>query len=269
MSGDDAALQRALADACLLDGVTDRLANELPAFLLERGVDRDDVAAIAAQPRRIAVYRSLVRNGLSSVVARVLPRTRARMNRTADGRFDRDFAAFVDRPGPRTHYLRDVPGEFVAWAEPRWHADADLPAYLSDLAMHELSAFAVGAAADATGTAPIGQVSLERALAFHASTTIVSYVWRVHDLSDALDADDAPAAGDVTLLGYRDSDHRVRWLELTPMAAAIVSRLRSGATLGDAITSACGAMSATPDTGAIAALLGDLSERGVIVGAVG
>ena len=84
----------------------------------------DDVEAILAAPRRLAVYRSLVRNGLAGVVVRMLPRTRARMNAACAGRFDADLAAFLEEVGPRTHYLRDVPGELFAWAQPRWAADA-------------------------------------------------------------------------------------------------------------------------------------------------
>ena len=105
----------------------------------------EDVDAAAAAPHRLAVYRSLVRNGLSGVVLRMLPRTRARMNAACGGRFDQDFARFVDEVGPRTHYLRDVPAELFAWAEPRWRGDPRVPAYLPDLASFELAHFAVAA----------------------------------------------------------------------------------------------------------------------------
>ena len=146
----DAALQRAIAEACLGARAGEAIAEDLRGWLEERGVPADDVEAILAAPPRLGVYRSLVRNGLSSVVLRMLPRTRARMNAACAGRFDVDLAAFVDEVGPRTHYLRDVPAEYLAWAGPRWRADASVPAYLAELATHELTQFAVAAAAPAS-----------------------------------------------------------------------------------------------------------------------
>ncbi|HZU83666.1 MAG TPA: putative DNA-binding domain-containing protein, partial [Polyangiaceae bacterium] len=134
MTGD--ALQRAIADACLRARAGDALAGGLRAFLEGHGVGADDVEAIMSAPRTLAVYRSLVRNGVSAVVLRMLPRTRARMNAACAGRFDADFADFLDQVGPRTHHLRDVPAELLAWAAPRWRSDPSVPAYLPELAAH-------------------------------------------------------------------------------------------------------------------------------------
>jgi hypothetical protein len=117
------ALETALARACLGAHAGDWIADDLRGFLEGHGVLPEDTEAILVEPRRLAVYRSLVRNGLSAVVLRMLPRTRARMNAACDGRFDADFARFVDEVGPRTHYLRDVPAELFAWTEPRWRKD--------------------------------------------------------------------------------------------------------------------------------------------------
>ena len=75
-----------------------------------------------------------------------MKRTRARLDAAAEGAFDASFDAFLDQVGPRTHYLRDVPGEFLAWALPRWAARAALPAWIGDLARHELVEFQLAAA---------------------------------------------------------------------------------------------------------------------------
>jgi hypothetical protein len=268
---DDAAIQRAIADACLGAHAGEAIATDLRGWLEERGVPADDVEAILAAPPRLGVYRSLVRNGLSAVVLRMLPRTRARMNAACDGRFDRDLATFVDEVGPRTHYLRDVPAEYLAWAEPRWRADASVPAYLPDLATHERMQFAVGAAAPASASmhhVP-AEVGLDRSLAFLESTRLLHHVWAVHELPADEDAVGEPSRRDVHLLTYRDADHVVRWLEVTPLASAILARLMAGEPLGDAVTRACAeastaAASVLPD---IARLLADLGERGVLLGA--
>ncbi|HEY1695419.1 MAG TPA: putative DNA-binding domain-containing protein [Polyangiaceae bacterium] len=263
-----AALERVIADTCLKVDAGERIATDLASWLAEHGVAEEDARAILAAPPRLGVYRSLVRNGLSAVVLQMLPRTRARMNAaTPPARFDRDLAAFVDTVAPRTHYLRDVPREFFAWAEPRWRADAEVLPYLPDLAAFELAGFAVGASPAARDGSPAEDLALDRPLAFHASTRLLRLAWAVHELGD--DETREPAARPVQLLGTRDAAHAVRWLELTPLAADVVDRLLAGAALGEAVTAACAAhATAVPVVLAdVARLLADLGVRGVLLGA--
>jgi hypothetical protein len=270
MSEAERAFQRALAEACLGQRSAGSIAADLRAFLAAHGVPEEDVAAAVAQPGRFAVYRALVRNGIASVVLRVLPRTRARLNASAGGRFDADLAAFVAEVGPRTHRLRDVPAELLAWAEPRWRADPGVPGYVADLARHELAGFEIGAAPSADVEAgPGAPVALDRPLRFAAAVQLLRYAWAVHELDE--DGDDEvapaePARRDVALLGYRDAGHAVQWLELTPRAAAILERLLAGQTLGAAVAQAGAPASVLED---VARLLADLAERGVILGAGG
>ncbi|HEY4016601.1 MAG TPA: putative DNA-binding domain-containing protein [Polyangiaceae bacterium] len=269
------ALVRAIGDACLGAGTAEELARDLRGFLERRGVAPDDVEAILAAPPRLAVYRSLVRNGLSGIVLRVLPRTRARMNAACGGRFDADFAAFVAAVGPRTHYLRDVPAELVAWAGPRWRADPAVPGYLADLADHELAQFAVATAedrsdADATDGAR-AEIALDRPLAFHPSARLVRSAWAVHELPAGEEDASEPSPRAVALFVYRDASHAARWLEVTPLAAEILERLLSGEALGRAVQAACEAHAASPAPALddVARLLADLGERGALIGARG
>jgi hypothetical protein len=272
MSDDGARrLHRAIADACLGSGAGAAIARDLRSFLEAHGVEPEDVEAIVEAPQRLLVYRSLVRNGLGSVVQRMLPRTRARMNAACGGRFDADLAAFADEVGPRTHYLRDVPAELFAWAEPRWRADPSVPAYLIDLAAYELAAFAVGASAAVHPAEASAEVALDRPLAFAESARLLRFAWAVHELVDdgPAGAGAAPARRDVRLLAFRDAEHRVRWLELTPLAAAVVERLLSGALLGDAVQTACAEHAVAPPAVLpdVARLLADLAARGIVLGA--
>ena len=215
------------------------------------------------------MYRSLVRNGLSSVVLRMLPRTRVRLNTACAGRFDADFAAFVEERAPRTHYLRDVPFELVRWAKPRWQKDESVPEYIGDLASHELAQFEVASAGSARDAGPVVDVALDRPLAFHESTRILRYDWAVHELPANEDATDEPARRKVQLLAYRDSDHAVRWLELTPLAAGILDGLAASEPLGTAIERACSQAGLAPPAVLpdVARLLADLGTRGVLLGA--
>jgi hypothetical protein len=275
------ALQRAIADACLSATAHDELASDPRGFLVRHGVDPEDVHAIIAAPARLSVYRSLVRNGLSAIVLSVLPRTRARMNAACRGRFDADLAAFVDAEGPRTHYLRDVPAELFAWAEPRWRADASVPPYLVDLAAHELTHAAVAAAPSSGAVAPDSErgsgddagphappIALDRPLAFVGSARIARYAWAVHELGADPNATEEPVQRAVCLLAYRDATQTVRWLDLTPVAGAIVARLLSGEALGTAVERACAEHTTAPSQvlPEIARLLADLGDRGALRG---
>lgn len=278
------ALQSAIAEACLGAHADDELARDLRGFLARHGVDPDDIEAILAAPARLPVYRSLVRNGLSGVVLRILPRTRARLNAACGGRFDADLAAFVGDVGPRTHHLRDVPAEFFAWAEPRWRSDATVPRYLLDLAAHELAHFSVSAAVSSADAGPApaagapgadapeaGAIAIDRPLAFAGSVWIARYGWAVHELSpdaDATHATDEPSRREVCLFAYRDAAHAVRWLELTPLACTILEHLLAGEALGRAVQRACADHATAPADvlPEVARLLADLGERGALVG---
>jgi len=270
MSDAERALQRAIADACLGADAGERIARDLRAWLEEHGVEAEDVEAILAAPARLGVYRSLVRNGLSGVVLRVLPRTRARVNAASGFRFDADLAAFVDERGPRTHYLRDVPAEFLEWAAPRWRAGARVPGWALDLATHELAHFAVASSAPAAPSGALAELALDRALAFAGSLRLLRHAWAVHELHASDEPPfEAPAERDVHLLAYRDAGHDVRWLELTPLAAEVLGRLHRGEPLGAAVEGACAVHGTAPAAvlGDVARLLSDLGERGVLLGA--
>lgn len=262
------ALEHAIADACLGENSGDDLARDLRRFLEARGVSAEDVDAIVAAPHRLAVYRSLVRNGLGAVVARMLPLTRARLNASCAGRFDADVSRFLEEVGPRTHYLRDVPHELFAWARPRWAADPHVPAYLTDLAAHELACFAVAAAESRPDVPSPGAVTPDGAIAFADSARLLHCGWAVHELPADETATDIPARREVDLLAYRDAGHAVRWLELTPLAAAIMQRLLGGETLRLATGGACEEYRTAPAAVAadVARLLADLAERGVLLG---
>ena len=264
-------LERVIADACLGEHAGDALSRDLRAFLEGRGTPPEDVDAATRAPARLAVYRSLVRNGLSGVVLRMLPRTRARMNSACAGRFDADFARFVDEVGPRTHYLRDVPRELYEWAAPRWRSDPAVPAYLPDLASFELAFFAVSASESAGAAREPGELALDRPLAFNGSSHLLCFRWAVHELPAGEASTDVPAERPVRLLAYRDAAHEVRWLELSPLAARLIERLLENEPLRRAVRDACSELGTAPASVLpdVARLLADLAERGVLLGTTG
>ena len=230
---DDEALQRAIRDACF--GESESLGD---------------------LPPRVAIYRRLVRNTLRDVASKLLPRTREQMGED----FDRDFARFLAERGPRTHYLRDVPSELVAWARARWEAEGRAP-WLVDLARHEIASFAVS-------TVPhlpeprAAEVALDAPLLLASVVRIERFAHAVHEEVVP------PPAREVALLYHRDDEHALRTLELSPLAAALLER--ADLPLREAIAAACDAtrIPMNDETlASIARLLADLGERGVLLGA--
>ncbi|AKT38665.1 DUF692 family multinuclear iron-containing protein [Chondromyces crocatus] len=253
----------------------DTITRDPRAFLSTAGVSGPDLDAFAAVPEeRLLVYRNLVRSRLRAAIAIEMPRTAARLGAS----FDTHVHRFLDEELPRSPYVRDVAFEFAQWASPRWTADPNLPDYLSDLARHELIGFATRAAAephrspqDAPQPAPPpdAPLSLDRGVRFHASAALVRYEHAVHLLLDDETADDLPERRPTALFVYRDAEHEARYLELSPLAASLLENLLAGATLRDAVLTACTAERQPLDGPVLegtATLLADLSERGALLG---
>src|SRR5271170_3853972 len=100
----DERVQRLIADACFRGIGSEDLATRAVRF----GVSESDLAALSLYPARLGLYRRLVRTNLLGVTSRMVPRTRARLNECADGKFDASFDAFLAEAAPTTHYVRDV-----------------------------------------------------------------------------------------------------------------------------------------------------------------
>ncbi len=240
-AGSLAALQLELASAAL--------GQELPASL---------------EGTRLAFYRRLVHGALDECMGSILPRTAARLGE----RFWREVRLFYAERGPRTHYLRDVPTEFLAWwADRPW--PEDLPAYALDLARHEATSIEVGAALDGGGRPAVAALELGRPVVFQEATALRRYRHAVHRLPEDPEDRSEPEAVPVALLAYRDAEHELRYLELSPVAAAILGRLLGGVTLQEAIVGGAGEGGVPVDDAllqGVAVLLGDLAERGALLG---
>ena len=261
-------LHALFADACFGDSA-EALAGDLRPYLARHGVAEEDAEALLASPRRLGLYRMLVRHNVVNVVGLMLERTRARFDEHVPGGFDRSVAEFLASRGPRTPHLRDVPSELLAWAAPRWRADPRVPAFLADHAEYELVDFTIGVAPRPAPPPPLADVTAERALVFADPHVIVHLAWAVHLLpSDDLKA--VPEQRAVSLLVYRDTGHQTRFLDLSPLAAAILERLFAGRPLAQAMVEACASEGQPLDNSVLAGaatLLADLGERGVLLGA--
>jgi uncharacterized protein len=262
----DGRVQRLIAEACLVGLGAENLEVRGARF----GISRGDLAALAATPERLGLYRRLVRTNLLNVAGRMMPRTRARLNDVAEGAFDTSFDAFLAERAPATHYLRDVPAEFLEWVALRWAADPALPSYATDLARQELVHFQIASAPPLATPPALAELAIDRRLVFAPARRKVRYGHAVHFLPDDIDDRTAPEKREVSLLIYRDAENITRTLELSPLAAQIADRLLGGETLGDALSKACAEekIPLTPEILASTAhMLADWGERGLLLGA--
>jgi hypothetical protein len=256
------ALEAALAELVLGPPLAGPEA--VSAWLERHGVSDEDAASFRENLGRLSVYRELVRDTLRNAVLLAVPRTAARLGPLLDEYLER----FLSERGPRTHYLRDVTPELLEFCAPLWRSDPRVPAYAADLARHEALELEVAASADSTGGAT-DAIAIDSVLLFAPSLKVVRYAHAVHRLPPELDDRSEPERAPSTLAVYRDAGHEVRYLELTPVAAALLEALVAGEPLGAAVTRAC-ADSGVPVEPAVLAgasrLLADLSERGCLLG---
>jgi hypothetical protein len=241
-----------------------RIEADAQHFLEEALGNGKDAEATAAQgPARMLLYRRLVRRGLGSAIRAQLPITAQRLGRAFDAYIER----WLDERMPRSHYLRDVAGELAAWALPLWAEDPAIPRWAADLARHEIATFEVGSAPSGDEERS-GPLALGARARFHATARVVRYAFAVQRMSlddGGADPEETPTA----LFLYRDAEHEVRSLSLSPLAAAILERLLGGATLGRAVTEACEATAHPLDQAILegtAAVLADLADRGALLG---
>ncbi|MFO0635429.1 MAG: putative DNA-binding domain-containing protein [Nannocystaceae bacterium] len=239
------------------------------AFLQRHGVTgRDADALLYKGAERFLIYRTLVHNRLRAATREFIPRAVARRGVEA---FGHDFAQFMAAHASHSPYLRDVPGEFVAWVLPRWQRDASVPAYLGDLARHELLEGEVRNDPHG-GESPTGRpFALEATLVFDGTARLMHYRWAVHKLPYATDDTTVPDEVETALLVFRDAHAKVRYLELTRWAAAIVEQLlEHERCVRDALQQAAAGMGEPLDDDKLAkaaTLFGELSDYGVLLGA--
>lgn len=262
-------MQAMVAKACFGKDAHRTFNRDLALFLRENGIVGEDAEALLASPRRLGLYRRLVRHNVIGVIETMLEATKARIDARTPGELDRSIAQFLDEVGPKTPHLRDVPSEFLAFIAPVWRTNSNLPPWIVDYAELELVDFTISVAPRPNPPPPLLEVTAERPLVFSDPRRMVHLEWAVN----AVPRDDVqaePEKRDVTILVYRDASHASRFLELTPLAGAILERLFEGDALGAAMVNACQAKSHPLDDQVLAGaarLLADLGERGVLLGA--
>jgi len=240
-------------------------AGAFDSLLSRSALSADDSAALRGDFERWLVYRKLVHGTLRTAVELAIPRTIARLGPL----FDEYFGRFLSERGPRTHYLRDVTMELLDFCAGLWAKDTRVPPWALDLARHEALQIVVSSLREPLQPHELGELDLSRGLCFVEAARVARYAFAVHRLSED-EADRTPPEPTPTaLFVYRDPEHDVRYLELTPLAATLIQRLLTGETLKDALLGACSATDTDPQRAleGTARLLADLADRGALLGA--
>ncbi len=242
-------------------------------------------ARLSASHPRWRVYRRMVRRRLHDCIVAGFPRL---VGVVGEPTFERLVERFFAEAAPRSAYLRDIPGEMAQFLE-RHHDDLGLgsphPPWLLELARHEAAILEVGyASEELPGEGRVGELSMDRPAVLHPAHRILRARHGVHLLADDValgERGDAQAFAAVTvgpfaLCLYRDpTTHRVRALELSPMAAALLEDISNDAQAGKErpLTEVIRSVAAReniaidgPFLAGLSDLVGDLVERGLWLG---
>jgi len=224
----------------------------------------EDIAALAGDRERWLRYRRMVRLRLTDSAAAVFPRLKAAIGEAS---FEALADAFFASRGLASPFIRDVPGEFLAFLG-RAPGASGLPDHTVELGRLEWAERAVLYAEDdpVAGALPLG---MDAPVALTRAHRLLALRHAVHERG--AEESHAPEARPTFLCVYRDeATHEARALSLTPVAHALLDELSGGVKLEEAIRRAASRSDATVDRAfleSLSELLADLSARGVVRGA--
>lgn len=240
----------------------------LRGVVLDSEPAEGDLVALGAEAWRWVTYRRLVRNRLYETIDHCFARLSAHVGRE---RFRQLVDAFLVAQGSRSPYLRDLPGELLAWLEHQ--AAGALPPYALDLARLEWAELETAYTEDDLHRDSLTDFTMELPAALSPAHRLLWLGYPVHLL-----ATDAPGAPEVEALPvvlclYRDPrTYEVHILELSPITGALLREIaRSRRPLLDVVRSVAGEHGAVVDGSfveALSAVLADLMERGLILGSL-
>jgi uncharacterized protein len=229
-------------------------------------------ARLGSQLARWKVYRRMVRSRLSETIEHGFERL---VSAIGIDPFRKIVARFLAEAPPRSHYLRDVPGEFLQFFEQNRDAlmrAYALPAYALDLARYEWAELETAYSFEETGSSEVGPLAMDRIAVLSPAHRLVDLAYPVHRI-DTAGHDATLEAEPFSLCLYRDAkSHEVAVLELTPVTRAMLALMeRRSLTLTEIVRNAAVQVGATidvPFVEALSTLLADLVERGVLLGSL-
>ncbi|BCO31596.1 DUF2063 domain-containing protein [Thiohalobacter sp. COW1] len=180
------------------------------------------------EDRRMAIYRELFFNNISSFLAGTLPVLHQLLPEAQWQEMMRDFLV---RHRCHSPYFLDIPREFLTYLEHSRGTQPGDPPFLYELAHYEWAELALSVADEqAPPAAGIADAELlDAPLQVSPLAWPFSYRFPVHRIGPDY-RPDAPPPAPTYLLLYRDPDDEVRFIELNAVSARLLALLleRSG-----------------------------------------
>lgn len=176
--------------------------------------------------RRLAVYAELIHDNIRGFLDRTFPVARSMLGEASWSRLGR---AFIRDHRADTPYFTEIPLEFLAFLAGDAESVRSLPEWLPSLCHYEWLELELDIAPDPPmATDPqTGELTdvgdpLAAVLAISPLARPVRYDWPVHRLGPQQPVPERGAAA-VNLVVYRDPHDEVRFMELNPVAALLLS----------------------------------------------
>jgi len=226
-------------------------------------------APAGVEDRRMAIYRRLFFNNVSSLLEKNFPVLRSLYDDAAWSRLMREFYA---EHRARTPLFPEIAKEFLRYLQDLRGIRAGDPPFLLELAHYEWVELALTLderEPDDVDADPHGDL-LEGRPVLSPLTWILSYHYPVHRIRG--DFQPARPPGEAThLLVWRDRDYRVRFMLLNEVSRLLLERLReppgrSGRELLEAVAAVIGHSDSEKVVAAGTRVLAELRARDVLLG---
>lgn len=200
------------------------LQQEMTAWLREPELQ----AAPALEPRRLAIYRELVFNNISDFVETAYPVLKSLLPPQEWAHLLRRFVAEHHSQSP---YFRDISLAFREWMEAersQWLAQRPWAQELMHFEWVELAADCAETAPDTTACQPDGDL-LAGIPCLRSALWPLVYRWPVNTLSADNPPTPEPPAQPTCLLGWRDDEDALHFVEVNPLSAHLVELIQNRA----------------------------------------
>ncbi len=179
--------------------------------------------------RRMGIYRDLFYNNIESFISNAFPVLRGILS---DSHWHAMVRDFMDRHHCKTPYFPEISEEFLEYVQlERGTVEGD-PAFMVELAHYEWAELALDIAMESVPlSAPFSCAEtdqcLKQRLALSPLAWNLTYQWPVHKVSPTYQPSEPPEAP-TYLLVYRNRSDQVRFMEMNPVTARLVSLIKEG-----------------------------------------
>lgn len=218
-------------------------------------------------PRRLRVYRDLIRTTLDGLLTSQFPVIRRLRGETfwsalVDG--------FIREHRAQTPLFPEVGQEFVAWLRARAEAGHGDPAFLPELAHYEWAelGLALSDAFEDPSRIDVDGDLMQGIPVLSPQAWPLAYAWPVDRLRPDYQPEHPPAEPTLLLL-QRTADHAIRFARLDPLGYALLEQVGSAPAAGAVIVQRLADawnLPAEPLMAPAQAMLASMRERGVVLG---